>query len=68
MWVRFTETFRWKPTPMTTKVWPAGMVDNVPKAIGEAAIEQGKAVEAEAERHGKRTASGRPLAKGEAEG
>ena len=61
MWVRFTADFRWKPTAMSAKVWPAGYVDNVPKEVGEAAIAAGKAEETEALRHGKRTPHGKPV-------
>lgn len=43
MRVRFLKDYPHKPTPMTTRVYPAGWVDDLPTAAAEKAIAQGKA-------------------------
>ncbi|OLP44151.1 hypothetical protein [Rhizobium oryziradicis] len=54
MKVRFTEDYDYKPTRACTIAYKAGMVETVKRACGEAAVEQGKAVEiAPASRQGK---------------
>jgi hypothetical protein len=45
MWVRFTADFDYRPNAMTTIAYKAGMVLNVPRAAGDAAISADKAVE-----------------------
>jgi hypothetical protein len=58
MWVRFTSEFRWKPTPVSAKVYPAGWIENVPRACGEAAIAAGKAEPTDREGVPKRPGAG----------
>lgn len=44
MWVRFTELFRFKPTPNVTTKYQPGWEGSVTRACGEAAIAAGAAV------------------------
>jgi hypothetical protein len=44
MWVRFTELFRFKPTPNVTTKYQPGWEGNVTHTVGEAAIAAGAAV------------------------
>lgn len=48
MWVKFTDRFRWKPTPQSTQFYDPGVVANVTRGCGEAAIAAGKAEQIEA--------------------
>lgn len=43
-WVRFTDVFRWAPTPQVTVYYQKGQTRNVTRACADAAISTGKAI------------------------
>lgn len=45
-WVRFTKDMTWKPRQMVSKVYRAGMVQNVTTSCAEEAFRREKAVPA----------------------
>lgn len=44
MWVKFTSSFDWKPTPQTLLAFLPGMVKNVPTPCANEAIKAGAAI------------------------